>query len=105
MSENITSSNDITGSEQKKTNPFKKNTAKKVAWEPHFQVSKQDPSCIYFEEGDQTHFYNLRNISLCVNSWPDVLKFTLSGRTHKISGRASECLLAALKDWHERKDK
>ncbi len=105
MNENIPNQNENSDSDQTKANPIKKTTATRIPWKPHFQVSEKEPSCIYFQEGSQTHFYDLQKISHCVFTVSDAFEFTLSGRKHIISNKAGKCLLAALKDWHERKDK
>ena len=105
MNENIPIQNDKTDSEQTKPAPTKKKPASKVIWEPHFQISEKEPSCISFEEGSQSYFYDIQKISHYVFSRPGLLEFTLSGRPQAISGRAGKCLFAAIKDWHERKDK
>lgn len=105
MNENIPNQNDKTDVDPTNTNPSKKKAAKRIPWEPHFQFSEEEPSCVFFQVEGQTYFYDLKKISHCVFSWAGALEFTSSGRPHSISGKAGKCLFAALKDWHERKDK
>ncbi len=70
-----------------------------------FHISEKEPSCVFFMDRGTNYICDLKKVAHCVYSREGVLNFTVSGRQHKLSGRAAGCLFSAVLDWHDRKGK